>query len=159
MVQHGSEPIQITEAGKSALQEELEYLKNVRRAEVSDWVMSAREGVKGDLADAAELAQAQREQEIVETRIADLSRILDEAQVVGRPLSKGVVALGSTVTVRDDDGIDELTIVGPVEVAFKVGRISAESPVGRALMGRKAGETIEVETPAGRRSVEILKVA
>lgn len=158
MAQRAYWKTQITEAGKAALQEELEYLRTVRHVEISNWVKAAREGVHGDLADAAELAEAQREQEIVEARISELSRILEEAEILGRPSANGGVALGSTVTFKDEDGIDVLTVVAPVEAAFKVGRISIQSPVGRALLGHKAGESVDVETPDGRRRLEILKV-
>ncbi|MBI4493893.1 MAG: transcription elongation factor GreA [Chloroflexi bacterium] len=153
---HGKMPM--TAAGKAALEEELEYLRTVRRPELAEWVKSAREAAHGDLADAAELGEAQREQALVEGRIAELARALAEAEVVSLSPHHGVVALGATVTVRDEEGVDAFTIVGPVEAAVKAGRISGDSPVGHALLGHRAGDAVEVETPAGRRRLEILKV-
>lgn len=158
MIHDGRAKAQLTLAGKEALEAELNYLRMVRRAEVADWVKAAREGVHGDLADAAELSEAQRQQDLVESRIAELARLLEEAEVVRAPSVAGVIGLGSRVTFRDEEGIDAFTLVGPVEATFKVGRISVESPVGRALLGRRAGESVEVDTPAGRRRLEILKV-
>ena len=140
----------VTESGLKALEEELEMLKTVRRKEVSEKIRVARG--YGDLSENSEYDEAKNEQAIVEARIADLEVmlknvvILDESELV-----TDVVSLGSFVKVYDEEFEEELeyTIVGSTEAALDLGKISDESPVGKALIGKKVGEIAEAVLPSG----------
>ncbi len=140
----------VTASGLKALEEELEMLKTVRRKEVSDKIRVARG--YGDLSENSEYDEAKNEQAIVEARIADLEVmlknvvILDESEIV-----KDSVSLGSTVKVYDEEFDEELEyiIVGSTEADLDLGKISDESPVGKALIGKKVGEVAEAILPTG----------
>ena len=140
----------VTASGLKALEEELEMLKTVRRKEVSEKIRVARG--YGDLSENSEYDEAKNEQAIVEARIADLEVmlknvvILDESELV-----TDVVSLGSFVKVYDEDFEEELeyTIVGSTEADLDLGKISDESPVGKALIGKKVGEIAEAVLPSG----------
>ena len=140
----------VTASGLKALEEELEMLKTVRRKEVSEKIRVARG--YGDLSEHSEYDEAKNEQAIVEARIADLEVmlknvvILDESELV-----TDVVSLGSFVKVYDEEFEEELeyTIVGSTEADLDLGKISDESPVGKALIGKKVGEIAEAVLPSG----------
>ncbi len=140
----------VTASGLKALEEELEMLKTVRRKEVSDKIRVARG--YGDLSENSEYDEAKNEQAIVEARIADLEVmlknvvVLDESEIV-----KDVISLGSTVKVYDEEFEEELeyVIVGSTEADLDLGKISDESPVGKALIGKKVGEIAEAILPTG----------
>ena len=140
----------VTASGLKALEEELEMLKTVRRSEISEKIRVARG--YGDLSENSEDDEAKNEQAIVEARIADLEVmlknvvILDESEIV-----KDVVSLGSFVKVYDVEFEEELeyTIVGSTEADLDLGKISDESPVGKALMGKKVGEVADAVLPNG----------
>ena len=140
----------VTASGLKALEDELEMLKTVRRKEVSEKIRVARG--YGDLSENSEYDEAKNEQAIVEARIADLEVmlknvvILDESEIV-----KDVVSLGSFVKVYDVEFEEELeyTIVGSTEADLDLGKISDESPVGKALMGKKVGEVADAVLPNG----------
>lgn len=140
----------VTASGLKALEEELEMLKTVRRSEISEKIRVARG--YGDLSENSEYDEAKNEQAIVEARIADLEVmlknvvILDESEIV-----KDVISLGSTVKVYDEEFEEELeyVIVGSTEADLDLGKISDESPVGKALMGKKVGEVAEAILPTG----------
>ena len=134
----------VTASGLKALEEELEMLKTVRRKEVSEKIRVARG--YGDLSENSEYDEAKNEQAIVEARIADLEVILDESELV-----TDVVSLGSFVKVYDEEFEEELeyTIVGSTEADLDLGKISDESPVGKALIGKKVGEIAEAVLPSG----------
>ncbi|MBE6900129.1 MAG: transcription elongation factor GreA [Ruminococcaceae bacterium] len=140
----------VTASGLKALEEELEMLKTVRRKEVSDKIRVARG--YGDLSENSEYDEAKNEQAIVEARIADLEVmlknvvILDESEIV-----TDVVSLGSNVKVYDEEFDEELeyVIVGSTEADLDLGKISDESPVGKALIGKKVGEVAEAILPGG----------
>ena len=140
----------VTASGIKALEEELEMLKTVRRKEVSEKIRVARG--YGDLSENSEYDEAKNEQAIVEARIADLEVmlknvvILDENEIV-----KDVISLGSLVKVYDEEFEEELeyTIVGSTEADIDLGKISDESPVGKALIGKKVGEVAEAILPGG----------
>jgi transcription elongation factor GreA len=148
----------MTAEGMARLEQELDRLRTVQRAEVAARLRSARE-TPGDQSDNLELLEAQQELGMLEARIADLERALGQAQVV-EVLHGESVAIGSIVVVRDEDGEEEsYTLVGPAEANPRQGMISIASPVGRALLGTRAGDTALVATPAGERLIHILKVA
>ena len=140
----------VTASGLKALEEELEMLKTVRRSEISEKIRVARG--YGDLSENSEYDEAKNEQAIVEARIADLEVmlknvvILDESEIV-----KDVISLGSTVKVYDEEFEEELeyTIVGSTEADLDLGKISDESPVGKALIGKKVGEVADAVLPNG----------
>ena len=140
----------VTASGLKALEDELEMLKTVRRSEISEKIRVARG--YGDLSENSEYDEAKNEQAIVEARIADLEVmlknvvILDESEIV-----KDVISLGSNVKVYDEEFEEELeyTIVGSTEADLDLGKISDESPVGKALMGKKVGEVAEAILPTG----------
>jgi len=140
----------VTASGLKALEEELEQLKTVRRKEVSEKIRVARS--YGDLSENSEYDEAKNEQASVEARIADLEVmlknvvILDESELV-----TDAVSLGSTVKLYDEEFEEELEyiIVGSTEADIDLGKISDESPVGKALIGKKAGEVAEAILPSG----------
>jgi transcription elongation factor GreA len=140
----------LTQEGLRQLGEELENLKSVRRQEVAARIRKASE--TGGTVDNAEYDEAKNEQAFVEGRIRDLENILSTAVVAPkqRGQKQGIVRIGSKVTVVNEAGREQrYTVVGSAEAAPLEGRISNESPVGRALMGRGLGDEVEVKTPAG----------
>ena len=147
----------LTPEGYKKLVEELEYLRNVKRQEVAQRLHDAlAEG--GDLIENAEYEAAKNEQAFVEGRIQELEYILANARVI-EGASSGEVTIGSRVTVAYDDGSQETyTIVGAAEASPREGLISNESPLGQALLGKKAGDEVEVKAPNGSFKVRILKV-
>lgn len=152
------EPEQITPEGLAALREEIADLETRGRAEMAVRIKAARE--LGDLKENAEYHIAKDDQAHLETKILRLNQRLRAARVVERSESEDVVAFGSTVSVVDDaSGREhEFTLVGATEADLKTGRLSAESPVARALVGSRAGDTVTVETPGGRRSYSVKRV-
>ncbi len=152
------EPELITPEGLAALREEIEDLESRGRAEMAVRIKAARE--LGDLKENAEYHIAKDDQAHLETKILRLNQRLRAAKVAERSASEDVVAFGSTVTVVDEaSGREhEFTLVGPTEADLKTGRLSSESPVARALVGARAGDTVTVETPGGRRSYSVKRV-
>ncbi len=149
-------PTHLTPEGKKRLQEELEYLRRVRRPEVADKIRQAKEG--GDITENAGYDEAKNEQAFLEGRIATLKTLLEHAVLIPDDPSGGPVTLGARVTVEGSDGVHTYRILGPVEADPANGRISDESPLGRALLGHQAGDQVEVQTPQGVTQYRILKV-
>ena len=139
-------PTYLSKDGEAALREELDQLVNIRRSEVAARIHDAKQ--HGDLSENAEYEEAKNEQAFVEGRIQTLEGMLKTAVIIERTGSEHV-SLGSTVTVTSADGEDTFTIVGSAEAKPAAGRISNESPVGRALLGRKAGDKTSVKLPNG----------
>ncbi len=151
-------PVPLTRDGHEKLNSELDQLRTARRQEIAERIKHAKEF--GDLSENAEYEDAKNEQGFVEGRILTLERMLRNAQIIDEEESPdGTVQIGSTVRVRDEFGDTTYTIVGPAEVDAAAGRISLESPVGRALIGHRKGEAVAVEAPDGQRQVKILQVA
>ena len=150
----------LTAAGRERLESDLEHMKTARRRELSDFVSAAREqAATGDEADQTSLVEAQEEQLLLELRINELERTLAQAETIEEHVSvDGIVRPGTTVTVRDEDGIDAYTLVGQAEANPRAGRISVTSPVGSALLNHRAGDEVEVPTPSGTRRLLIDKV-
>lgn len=148
----------LTQRGRQRLERELDELRNRRRPEVLARLREALEDAHGDTAHSSEYAEAKRDQAFVEGRIGELERVLAEAEVLEVSPTPGVVSAGSTVVVRDEHGEERYTLVGPFEADPRQGLISIESPVGSALVGRRAGEVIEVDTPAGRQRLQVIAV-
>ncbi len=147
----------LTPEGYKKLEEELEYLRTVRRREVAQRLHEAlAEG--GELIENAEYEAAKNEQAFVEGRIQELEYLLANAHVVA-DASTDEVGIGSKVRVRYEDGSEETyTVVGAAEASPREGLISNESPLGRALLGHRAGEEVTVEAPDGAFKVKIIAV-
>ena len=142
--------IVVTQSGLKALEDELEQLKTVRRKEVSEKIRVARS--YGDLSENSKYDEAKNEQAIVEARIADLEVMLKNVVILDEgELRTDTVSLGSTVKVYDEEFEEELeyTIVGSTEADIDLNKISDESPVGKALIGKKVGEVAEAVLPSG----------
>ena len=151
--------VQLTEQGLQSLQEELENLRTVERAKVSERIKEAKEG--GDISESGEYEDAKRAQAFVEGRIKELERTLARAEVIDPAAARaGVVTLGSKVTVEDPAGPATYRVVNAAEAGRKNGeiRISNQSKVGAALLGRKVGDTVPVSAPQGEITLTILSV-
>jgi transcription elongation factor GreA len=148
----------LTPEGLRKLQEELDYLVNVRRPEVAQQIADAK--ADGDLSENAGYEEAKNTQAFVEGRILTLKGLLSNAVVIKENGSKESVDVGHTVTIRDMEYGDRATytIVGSAEVDPANGRISLRSPIGHALIGRQKGDRVEVQTPNGSVQFEILAI-
>jgi transcription elongation factor GreA len=152
-----NQPIYLTEEGLVKLEEELEYLRTVKRKEVAQRLHEAMED--GELIENAEYEAAKNEQAFVEGRILELERILAQARIIKPDGKKDKVRIGSTVVVQEDGKKPEIfKIVGAAEADPQEGLISNESPVGRALLDHKVGDVVEVEVPAGKVRLKIIKI-
>lgn len=152
----------LTRRGADALKEELKRLKGAERPRIVKAIEVAR--AHGDLRENAEYHAAKEEQGFTEARIADIEGKLGSAQIVdvaaAAAQAGGRVIFGATVAVADDDNGDEFAyqIVGEDEADIKAGLLSYASPIARALIGKHAGDVVEVEVPGGRRTLEVLGV-
>jgi transcription elongation factor GreA len=149
----------LTQEGFDKLQEELDYLRTTKRQEVADRLREASDGE--DLIENAEYEAAKNEQAFVEGRIQELEILLATAKIISDHKSTDSVQVGSTVTIQED-GYDEketFVIVGAAEANPNEGRISNESPLGRALLSHKKGDDVMVEAPDGAFQVKIVKVS
>ncbi|HJW89471.1 MAG TPA: transcription elongation factor GreA [Anaerolineales bacterium] len=153
-------PSFLTRSGYQRLQEELEHLRTVKRQEVANRLREAMEdggdmGVDLD----AEYEAAKNEQAFVEGRIQELELLLANARVIQDSEKREVVEVGARVTIQESDNEPEFyTVVGRAEANPREGRISNESPLGRALMDHRAGDVVKVEAPGGSFTVQVLKV-
>lgn len=149
----------MTPSGLSRLEEELRSLKSVERPAVIRAIAEARE--HGDLSENAEYHAARERQSFIEGRVAELEDIISRAQVIDvATLSGDIIRFGATVTLADEDSDDEAIyqIVGAHESDIRSGRLSVHSPLARALIGKHIGDSVEVTTPSGSKSYEIVDV-
>ncbi len=148
----------LTVEGFEKLKAEIEELSTVKRREVAERIKEAREF--GDISENSEYDDAKNEQAMLESRIAQLEERLREAKVIdAADLPADVVVLGSTVTIREGSGDeDTYQIVGSAEADPDENRLSNESPVGRAILGHRKGESVEVTTPGGSRTITIVGI-
>ncbi len=149
----------LTPEGYKKLTKEIEYLSTEKRREVAERIKVAREF--GDIAENAEYDDAKNEQAYVEARIAMLEERLVSARVIQKKdIAKDVVSVGSTVRLKDMDANEtiEYHIVGSAEANPAEQKLSNESPVGRAILGKKKGETVEVTAPRGSLKFKILDI-
>jgi transcription elongation factor GreA len=149
----------LTKEGYEKLKEEIEYLSNDKRREVADRIRQAREF--GDIAENAEYDDAKNEQALLEHRISLLEERLRAARVIDKKdVTKDVVSIGSTVRLRDLDANKtfEYRIVGSAEANPAENKLSNESPVGKAILGRKKGEVVQVAAPRGALKFKILEI-
>lgn len=148
-----------TPEGFKELTDELNYLKTVKREEIKEAIAVAKSF--GDLSENAEYDEARTEQAKAEARITELEALVENAIVVDESkIDTSVISLGSTVVVYDEDEDEEIkySIVGSNETNPLSGKISDQSPIGKALMGKKEGETVLVDTPVGTVTMKILNV-
>jgi transcription elongation factor GreA len=151
-------PVLLTKDGLRTLGEELEQLVNVRRGEVAERIRQARDF--GDIAENAEYTEAKNEQSLVEGRIQTLEAMVRNAVLIEEESrERGVVAVGAQVNVSSEEGEERYSIDGAAEADPLNGRISNESPLGRALLGHKAGDEVEWTSPIGTSRVKILSVS
>jgi transcription elongation factor GreA len=149
----------LTKEGFEKLQDELDYLRTAKRQEVADRLHEAMEG--GELIENAEYEAAKNEQAFVEGRIQELEILLATARVIedNKKNRADTIQVGSTVTIQEDGYEEETyTIVGAAEANPREGKISNESPIGKAILNHRPGEEVQVETPDGSYSVRIVKI-
>ncbi|EBA15071.1 transcription elongation factor GreA [Roseobacter sp. SK209-2-6] len=152
------EKIPMTPAGHTAMESELKNLKSVERPSIIQAIAEARE--LGDLSENAEYHSAREKQSFIEGRIKELEGIIGLADVIDPAKLSGSIKFGAKVTVVDEDTDEEKTwqIVGEHEANIEAGLLNIKSPIARALIGKDEGDSVEVRTPGGERSYEILKI-
>jgi len=152
------EKIPMTRAGYTALDEELKNLKTVERPAVIKAIAEARE--HGDLSENAEYHAAREKQSFIEGRVKELEATISLAEVIDPKTLSGAIKFGATVTLVDEDTDVEKTyqIVGEAEADIENGKLNIKSPIARALIGKEEGDSVEVRTPGGERSYEVLKI-
>jgi len=149
-------PVLLTQEGLDRLQRELGELRTTKRDEIAERIKYAKDF--GEITENSEYEDAKNEQGMVEGRILTLERMVRNAVIIEAERSGGHVQVGSVITVKDEFGSTTYTIVGPAEVDPATGKISMESPVGRALLGHKSGDSVQVQTPGGARTLKITKL-
>ncbi|MHA6263363.1 transcription elongation factor GreA [Arenibacterium sp. CAU 1754] len=152
------EKIPMTPAGFSALEAELKHLKSEERPAIIKAIAEARE--HGDLSENAEYHSAREKQSFIEGRIKELEGVLSLADVIDPAKLSGSIKFGAKVTLVDEDTDEEKTwqIVGEHEANIEKGLLNIKSPIARALIGKDEGDSVEVRTPGGERSYEVLKI-
>ena len=153
---NSDKPVYVSAEGLQKIGSELEELRTTKRAEVAERIHNAMEF--GDFSENSELEQAKNDQAFLEGRIQSLEQMLKNAVVIDQNGHHERVEVGSKVVVEADGERTEYVIVGSAEAAPAEGRISNESPVGRALLGHRAGENVKLTVPAGTIEVRILAV-
>jgi len=149
--------VRLTPEGKVRLEKELDQLRNERIPELSRLIQEATGD--GDISDNSEYEEMKDEYMYLESRVHELEQTLEHAEIIEAGSGDGTVQLGSKVTVRDEDGIEEVwLIVDSVEASSSENRVSSDSPVGKALMGCRAGNEATVETPGGSYTYKIINV-
>ena len=154
-----AEEVILTKEGKEELEKRLEYLKFEKRKEITERIKVAREF--GDLSENAEYDAAKNEQAMIEGEILEIENKLKYAVIIKDEGKNGIVSLGSKVDfvmADDPDEVDTYEIVGTTEADVEAGRISNESPIGNALLGRKKGDRVSVSTPSGVIEIIVKKV-
>lgn len=153
-----AQTVWLTEAGKTRLEDELHTLRTRRRPDLHARIQEATES--GDISDNSEYEALKDDWAILEARIQELEQTLSHAEVIHRDDKSDVIGLGSTVSLRSDDGEEETwVLVSPQEANSLDGTISTHSPVGQSLVGRRAGESTTVRTPSGAIVYTIVAVA
>ncbi len=140
------------------LEKELKYLETEKRQEIAKRLKEAKE--LGDLSENSEYTQAREDEEALERRIVKIKQILTEAEIIkDKKRSKGMVEVGSTIKVQIGKDKKQYTIVGSEEANVLKGLISNDSPLGKAFLGRKKGDEVEVKTPSGKRKYKIIDIS
>jgi transcription elongation factor GreA len=152
-----NEPTYLTAEGLEKIKAELQELKGERRTELAARLRSAIQ--MGDLSENADYHKAKEDQAFLEGRIQELEYLVRNAVVIEKSANKGIVSVGSHVTIQEMDyPAETYHLVGPKEADPRNGRISHESPIGRALMDHRVGDVVDVETPQGKIKFKILKI-
>ncbi|MBO6852907.1 MAG: transcription elongation factor GreA [Marivivens sp.] len=153
------EKIPLTRAGFDKIDAELKTLKSVERPAIIRAIAEARE--HGDLSENAEYHSAKEKQSFIEGRIKELEGVISLADVIDPAKLSGAIKFGATVALVDEDTDEEKTyqIVGEYEADIERGLLNIKSPLARALIGKEEGDSVEVRTPGGERSYEILSIA
>lgn len=147
----------LTRAGVDELQTELDALV-AKRTDIADAIKTARE--QGDLTENAEYQSARAEQERNESRISELENIVQNAEIIRKPRGDSKVQLGSTVKLKGTGGkAKEFQVVGTVEANPLSGKISDESPIGQAMIGKKVGDAVEITTPTDTHTYKIVDIS
>ncbi|MCX6763858.1 MAG: transcription elongation factor GreA [Candidatus Moranbacteria bacterium] len=146
----------VTQDGLKKIKDELDYRKNSLRQQIASAIKEAKE--QGDLSENAEYSEAKSQQSENEVRISELEFLLKESKVVDFDKASSVVQMGSKVRVKFNGDEMEFQIVGSNEADPAHFKISNESPIGKGFLGKKAGEEVEIETPAGQTKYKILEV-
>ena len=150
-------PTFLTPEGLQKLQAELAQLRDEGRRKAAQRIRDAK--AQGDVRESGEYEDAKEYRACSEGRIRELERLLADVQLIKETDSSDTVQLGARVRVRDGEGYEEVwTLVGSAEASPSNGRISNESPVGRALLGRRVDDTVEVQTPAGVDRLTIMEI-
>jgi len=150
-------PVYVSAEGLKKLLAELEQLRTTKLTQVAERIHAAFE--YGDFTENSELEQAKNDQAFLEGRIMTLEQMIKNAQIIDEKTKHDLVEVGSRVMVEADGSKEQYVIVGSAEAAPGEGKISNESPVGRALMGHKVGETVKLSVPAGTIEMKILAVS
>ncbi|WP_371060624.1 transcription elongation factor GreA [Rhodosalinus sp. 5P4] len=152
------EKVPMTRAGHTALEAELKHLKSVERPAIIKAIAEARE--HGDLSENAEYHSAREKQSFIEGRIKELEGVLGRAEVIDPSTLSGPIKFGATVRLVDEDTAEEKTwrIVGEHEANVEMGLLNIKSPIARALIGKEEGDSVEVRTPGGEKSYEVLEI-
>ena len=153
------EKIPMTRAGFDKLDSELKHLKSIERPAIIRAISEARE--HGDLSENAEYHSAKEKQSFIEGRVKELEGAISLADVIDPKKMSGTIKFGATIHLVDEDTDEEKTfqIVGEYEADIENGRLNIKSPLARAMIGKDEGDSVEVRTPGGDRSYEILKIS
>lgn len=152
------EKIPMTRAGHTSLEVELKHLKSVERPAIIKAIAEARE--HGDLSENAEYHSAKEKQSFIEGRIKELEGAISLAEVIDPTKMSGTIKFGATVELVDEDTDEEKTyqIVGEYEADIEAGKLNIKSPIARALIGKDEGDSVQVRTPGGGKSYEVLSI-
>lgn len=157
MAVHSDHKTFLTEEGLQKATEELRYLKTEKRKLIAEKIESAKE--LGDLSENAEYTDAKDEQAFTEARIAELEGVLKHAEVVASHTGGGIANIGSQVRLRGENGEKIYNIVGFNEANPADGKISNESPMGQALLGKRVGDAVKFKAPSGEKIFEVIEVS
>ena len=149
----------MTKTGHSAVETELKHLKSIERPAIIKAIAEARE--HGDLSENAEYHSAREKHSFIEGRIKDLESILSLAEVIDPASMSGAIKFGATVTIVDEETDEEKTwqIVGEHEANIENNLLNIRSPIARALIGKEEGDSVEVSTPGGQKSYEVVSIS
>ena len=153
------EKVPMTKTGHSAVETELKHLKSIERPAIIKAIAEARE--HGDLSENAEYHSAREKHSFIEGRIKDLESILSLAEVIDPASMSGAIKFGATVTIVDEETDEEKTwqIVGEHEANIENNLLNIRSPIARALIGKEEGDIVEVRTPGGQKSYEVVSIS
>ena len=153
------EKVPMTKTGHSAVEAELKHLKSIERPAIIKAIAEARE--HGDLSENAEYHSAREKHSFIEGRIKDLESILSLAEVIDPASMSGAIKFGATVTIVDEETDEEKTwqIVGEHEANIENNLLNIRSPIARALIGKEEGDSVEVRTPGGQKSYEVVTIS